>query len=245
MIIIPAIDLKDGKCVRLRQGRMDSSTVFNEDPSAQAKQWQDMGASRIHVVDLNGSVDGRPVNLHCIEDILKTVDVPVQLGGGIRDAETVKSYLDIGISAVILGTVAVKEPERVIEILKAFPGRAAVGIDAHSGYVAVEGWTESTKLKASQVAARFEELHPASFIYTDIERDGMMQGPNIQATRDFARGTSVPVILSGGVSGMGDLKAALPLEKDGVMGIIIGRALYEGALDLREAIGMVEGRDAG
>ncbi len=245
MIVIPAIDLKDGKCVRLRQGRMDSSTIFNEEPSAQARQWEDKGASRIHVVDLNGSVDGRPVNLHCIEDIVKTVDIPVQLGGGIRDAETVRSYLDIGISAVILGTVAVKEPDRVIDILKAFPDRVAIGIDAQSGYVAVEGWTESSDLKASQVAARFEELRPVSFIYTDIERDGMMKGPNLLATKDFACRTSVPVILSGGVSGRADLAAALPLEKDGVMGIIIGRALYEGALDLTEAIRMVETRDAG
>ena len=243
MIIIPAIDLKDAKCVRLRQGKMDSSTVFNEEPSAQARQWEEMGASRIHVVDLNGSVDGRPVNLQCIQDIVKAVDVPVQLGGGIRDEQTVRSYLDIGISAVILGTVAVKAPDKVVDILEAFPGRVAIGIDARAGYVAVEGWTESTDVKASQIAARFEESRPASFIYTDIERDGMMKGPNIQATRDFASGTSVPVILSGGVSGYGDIAAALPLENDGVMGIIIGRALYEGAIDLREAIKMAEKKD--
>jgi phosphoribosylformimino-5-aminoimidazole carboxamide ribotide isomerase len=223
---------------------MDSSTVFSEEPAAQARQWEGMGASLIHVVDLNGSVDGRPVNLHCIKDIVKAVDVPVQLGGGIRDAETVRSYLDIGISTVILGTVAVKEPEKVVDMLNAFSGRVAIGIDARSGNVAVQGWTESTDVKASQLAARFEAARPVSFIYTDIERDGMMKGPNIQATRDFASGTSVPVILSGGVSGYADIEAALPLEKDGVMGIIMGRALYEGAIDLREAIRMAEKRDA-
>lgn len=244
MIVIPAIDLKDGKCVRLRQGRMDSSTVFNEDPSAQARQWEDMGASRIHVVDLNGSVDGKPVNLNCIRDIVKAVSVPVQLGGGIRDGETVRSYLDIGISTAILGTVAVKEPDRVVAILNTFPGRVAIGIDARSGNVAVQGWTEATDVKASFLAARFEEAGPVSFIYTDIDRDGMMKGPNIQATRDFASGTSVPVILSGGVSRYADIEAALTLEKNGVMGIIIGRALYEGAIDLREAIRVAEERHA-
>jgi len=243
MIVIPAIDLKDGKCVRLRQGRMDSSTVFNDEPAAQARQWEEMGASRIHVVDLNGSVDGKPVNLHCIRDIVQAVGVPVQLGGGIRDAETVRAYLDIGISTVILGTVAVKEPERVVDILNAFPARVAIGIDARSGNVAVQGWTEATDVKASRLAARFEGCRPVSFIYTDIERDGMMKGPNIQATRDFASGTTVPVILSGGVSGYADIEAALPLEKNGVMGIIIGRALYEGAIDLKEAIRMAEERD--
>ncbi len=244
MIVIPAIDLKDAKCVRLKQGKMDSSTVFSDDPAAQAKQWKDMGASRIHVVDLNGSVDGRPVNLHCIKDIVQAVDVPVQLGGGIRDEQTVKSYLDIGISTVILGTVAVKEPERVVAMLNAFPGRVAIGIDARSGKVAVQGWTESTNVTASRLAARFEAARPVSFIYTDIDRDGMMKGPNIGATAEFASGTSVPVILSGGVSNYTDVAAALPLEKNGVMGIIIGRALYEGAIDLREAIRMAEKRDA-
>ncbi|MDQ7782714.1 MAG: 1-(5-phosphoribosyl)-5-[(5-phosphoribosylamino)methylideneamino]imidazole-4-carboxamide isomerase [Desulfomonilaceae bacterium] len=244
MIVIPAIDLKDGKCVRLRQGRMDSSTIFNDDPAAQARQWQDYGASRIHVVDLNGSIDGRPVNLQCIKDIVEAVNVPVQLGGGIRDKQTVRSYLEIGVGVVILGTAAVKEPEKTVEILTEFPGRIAIGIDAQSGNVAVQGWTESTDIKASRLAARFEAAGPVAFIYTDIERDGMMTGPNIHATRDFASGTSVPVILSGGVSAYADIIAALPLEKSGVIGIITGRALYEGAIDLREAIRIAENRDA-
>ena len=243
MIIIPAIDLKDGRCVRLRQGRMDSSTVFNDDPSEQARRWEEMGAARIHVVDLNGSVDGKPVNLKRVEEIVKAVGVPVQLGGGIRDEETARTYLDAGVNTVILGTIAVKDPDTVMGIMHSLPERVAIGIDARSGMVAVEGWTESTGITAAEVAGRFEAAGPVSFIYTDIERDGMMKGPNVQATREFAASTSVPVILSGGVARYEDISDALPLAKDGVMGIIIGRALYEGTIDLREAIRLAEERD--
>lgn len=245
MIIIPAIDLKDGKCVRLRQGRMDSSTVFNDRPFEQARQWEEMGAARIHVVDLNGSIDGKPVNLQRVKEIVKAVGVPIQLGGGIRDEETVRTYLDVGVSTVILGTIAVKNPERVLRIMESFPGQVAIGIDAKSGMVAVEGWTESTSVTAADVAARFEKARPASFIYTDIERDGMMKGPNIQATADFAAGTSVPVVLSGGVTQYSDISEALPLEKNGVMGIIIGRALYEGTIALRDAIELSGNQNVG
>ncbi|MFC1834416.1 1-(5-phosphoribosyl)-5-[(5-phosphoribosylamino)methylideneamino]imidazole-4-carboxamide isomerase [Thermodesulfobacteriota bacterium] len=236
MVIIPAIDLKEGKCVRLKQGRMDTSTVFNEHPSQQASEWESLGAARIHVVDLDGSVGGKPANLERIREIVRTVNVPVQLGGGIRDETTIKMYLDIGVSTVILGTIAAKQPEKVLELLNRFPGKIAVGIDALDGWVAVEGWTESTRVKATDLAKQLEPGGPASFIYTDIDRDGMMRGPNFGATREFALGTSIPVILSGGVSAMKDVENALPLKRDGVWGIIIGRALYEGTVDLRQAI---------
>jgi phosphoribosylformimino-5-aminoimidazole carboxamide ribotide isomerase len=238
MIIIPAIDLKDGKCVRLRQGRMDSSTIFNDDPAAQARLWEDMGASKIHVVDLDGSVGGKPINFDKIKEIARAVDVPVQLGGGIRSSDVIRAYLDIGIDTAILGTIAAKEPEKVKGFICEFPGKLAIGVDARSGMVAVEGWIESAGLKATDLAARYADSPPVSFIYTDIDRDGMMRGPNIEATEDFARNTTVPVILSGGVTTLADIGRALALEKLGVVGIIIGRALYEGTMDLREAIAM-------
>ena len=240
MIIIPAIDLKDGKCVRLRQGAMDTPTVFNEDPSAQARLWESLGAGRVHVVDLDGSVGGKPANLTQIRDIVKAMRVPIQVGGGIRSVNTIRMYLDIGVNTVILGTVAAKNPEIVLTFLSLFPGQVAIGIDARAGDVAVDGWTQSAHVKASDLAARFDSAFPAAFIYTDIERDGMMQGPNIEATREFARHTSTPVILSGGVSALSDVEKALPLEKEGVIGIIIGRALYEGTIDLKEAIKLAE-----
>jgi phosphoribosylformimino-5-aminoimidazole carboxamide ribotide isomerase len=242
MIIIPAIDLKDGKCVRLRQGNMDTSTVFNEDPRAQASAWESLGAGRIHVVDLDGSVGGKPANLSQIRDIVKAVRAPVQVGGGIRNDSTIRMYLDIGVSTVILGTIAARNPELVLTYLSQFPAKVAIGIDARAGEVAVEGWTQSAHVKATDLAARFDDAGPAAFIYTDIERDGMMQGPNIEATSEFAKSTSTPVILSGGVSTLSDVEKALPLEKEGVMGIIIGRALYEGTIDLKEAVKLVEKR---
>ncbi|MBM3302035.1 MAG: 1-(5-phosphoribosyl)-5-((5-phosphoribosylamino)methylideneamino)imidazole-4-carboxamide isomerase, partial [Deltaproteobacteria bacterium] len=198
-----------------------------------------------HVVDLNGSVQGKPVNLKQIKEIARVVRIPVQLGGGVRDETIISMYLDEGVAAVIVGTLAAKDPERTIRLIRGFPGRVAVGIDARTGYVAVEGWTESTTIKATDLARRLEAARPAAFIYTDIDRDGMMNGPNVGATKEFAASTSIPVILSGGVSSYADLEAALPLEKDGVVGIIIGRALYEGTIELREAIRLVEGRNAG
>jgi len=236
MIIIPAIDLKDGKCVRLRQGQMDSAHIFNEDPAAQALIWEDMGASRIHVVDLDGSVGGKPVNLAKVKQIASALKIPVQLGGGIRTSDTIRMYFDIGVHTAILGTIAAKDPEKVRGLISEFPGRLAVGIDARSGIVAVEGWTASAGLKATDLSAQFADCPPVSFIYTDIDRDGMMRGPNIEATEDFARSASAPVILSGGVTTLADVAKALTLEKWGVTGIIIGRALYEGSIDLCEAI---------
>lgn len=243
MIIIPAIDLKDGKCVRLRQGRMDSSTVFNEDPVNQAIMWQRLGAKRIHLVDLNGSVDGRPVNLPVIQDIVSAINVPIELGGGVRDLKTVEMYLDIGIRIVIIGTIAAKNPNLVSELLRNFPGRIAIGIDAKAGRVAVEGWTESTGTDARELAKLFDIDSPAAFIYTDIERDGMMNGPNFTATAQFASAVNSPVILSGGVTTPDDVIKGLALEREGVAGIIIGRALYEGTIDLKEAIALTEGAD--
>ncbi|MBI4965273.1 MAG: 1-(5-phosphoribosyl)-5-[(5-phosphoribosylamino)methylideneamino]imidazole-4-carboxamide isomerase [Desulfomonile tiedjei] len=244
MIIIPAIDLKDGKCVRLRQGKMELSTVFNEDPAAQARRWEELGASRIHVVDLDGSVGGKPANLRTVKQIAEAVRVPIQLGGGIRSATTIAMYLDAGISCVILGTIAAKEPETVKDLISRFPNQVAIGIDARSGKVAVEGWTESADVTAVELALQYKAVPPVAFIYTDIDKDGMMQGPNAEATGEFARSVAAPVILSGGISGLDDVAAVLPLAKDGVMGIIIGRALYEGKVDLREAIRLAEEANA-
>ncbi len=242
MQIIPAIDLKGGKCVRLRQGNMELSTVFSDDPALQARTWQDLGASRIHVVDLEGSVGGEPANFKSVARIVDAVKVPIQLGGGLRDEATIRRYFDAGVSTVILGTMAAKNPERALELLSAFPGLIAVGVDARGGMVSVEGWTEATQLRAVELARYFDSSAAAAFIYTDIERDGMMRGPNFKATREFAESLSTPVILSGGVSNLRDVEDALGLEKSGVTGIIIGRALYEGQIDLREAIGIAEKR---
>jgi phosphoribosylformimino-5-aminoimidazole carboxamide ribotide isomerase len=239
MIIIPAIDLKDGRCVRLRQGQMDSSTIFGENPAEIARRWESAGASRMHVVDLDGSIEGKPANLQRIREIVAAVAIPVQLGGGIRDRNTIEVYLELGIATVILGTVAAREPERVKGLIKEFPGKIAVGIDAKDGLVAVQGWTEGTALRAPELANFFADCPPAAFIYTDIEKDGMMAGPNISATRDFARSTSVPVILSGGVTTLEDVRNIAPLESDGVIGMIVGRALYEGTIDLKDAINLV------
>lgn len=245
MIIIPAIDLKEGKCVRLRQGRMDSSTIFNDDPVAQAKIWEQSGASRLHVVDLDGSVDGSPVNLSIIKRIVASVSIPVQLGGGVRNAQTIGQYIDSGVNAVIVGTVAAKFPELAISFLSEYPGKVAIGIDAVKGVVAVEGWTQTAGVDAIELAVKFDSYKPASFIYTDIERDGMMKGPNFSATRDFAQSVRTPVILSGGVTTIDDVRRALELEVDGVSGIIIGRALYEGTIDAQVAIRVAEVRNAG
>jgi phosphoribosylformimino-5-aminoimidazole carboxamide ribotide isomerase len=239
MIIIPAIDLKDGKCVRLRQGKMESATVFNDDPAAQAELWLEAGATRIHVVDLNGSIEGRPINSTAIRSIVGRSNVPVQLGGGIRDSDTLARYLDLGVETAIIGTLAAANPDLVRQLLDMFPGRVAIGVDAKSGLVAVQGWTQDSSLRAVELAQRFDEFHPAFYVYTDIARDGMMQGPNIEATAEFAQAVSAPVILSGGVSTMKDVSDALLLKDQGVAAIIIGRALYDGAIDLKEAIRLV------
>jgi phosphoribosylformimino-5-aminoimidazole carboxamide ribotide isomerase len=234
MILYPAIDLKDGQAVRLVHGDMDRSTVFNDDPAAQARAFVDAGCAWLHLVDLNGAFAGTPVNAAPVEAILKTCKVPAQLGGGIRDMATIERWLDKGLARVILGTVAVEDPDLVRQAARAFPGQVAVGIDARKGRVATKGWAEETDVMVTDLAKSFEDAGVAAIIYTDIDRDGAMGGPNVAATADLARATSIPVIASGGVSSLADLHA---LKATGVIsGAISGRALYDGALDLGEAL---------
>jgi phosphoribosylformimino-5-aminoimidazole carboxamide ribotide isomerase len=234
MILYPAIDLKDGACVRLLRGDMDKATVFGTDPAAQAAAFAAAGCAWLHLVDLNGAFAGEPVNGAAVEAILARVTVPVQLGGGIRDMGTIERWIGKGVSRVILGTVAVENPDLVRQAAKAHPGRIAVGIDARKGFVATKGWAEETTVQATDLARSFEDAGVAAIIYTDIDRDGAMQGPNIAATEALARAVSIPVIASGGVSRMEDLIA---LRDTGVIaGAISGRALYDGAIDLTAAI---------
>jgi phosphoribosylformimino-5-aminoimidazole carboxamide ribotide isomerase len=234
VILYPAIDLKDGRCVRLLRGDMDQATVFGEDPGAQGAAFAAAGAEWLHLVDLNGAFAGRPVNGAAVRAILAAVRIPCQLGGGIRDMATIEAWLQAGIARVILGTVAVEQPELVQAAARAHPGRIAVGIDARAGLVATRGWAEATEVRATDLARRFEDAGVAAIIYTDIDRDGAMQGPNIAATEALARAVAIPVIASGGVSRLADLIA---LRDTGVIaGAISGRALYEGALDLSAAL---------
>lgn len=234
MILYPAIDLKDGQCVRLLRGEMEAATVFGNDPAAQAAKFQAAGCDWLHLVDLNGAFAGAPVNGAAVEAILSQVTVPCQLGGGIRDLATIEMWLSKGLARVILGTVAVESPDLVREAAKAFPGKVAVGIDARKGRVATKGWATETDVMATDLARSFEDAGVAAVIYTDIDRDGAMQGPNIEATEALARAVSIPVIASGGVSRMEDLTA---LRDTGVIaGAISGRALYDGAIDLTAAL---------
>jgi phosphoribosylformimino-5-aminoimidazole carboxamide ribotide isomerase len=234
MILYPAIDLKDGQAVRLLRGEMDAATVFNADPAAQARAFQDAGSAWLHLVDLNGAFAGRSVNGAAVEAILGRIAVPAQLGGGIRSMETIAMWLEKGIARVILGTVAVENPALVREAAAAFPGQVAVGLDARAGRVATKGWAEQTDMEVTELARSFEDAGVAAIIYTDIDRDGAMGGPNVAATAALARATSLPVIASGGVSSLADLTA---LRDTGVIaGAISGRALYDGALDLAEAL---------
>ena len=234
MILYPAIDLKDGQAVRLVHGDMTQTTVFNDDPTAQARAFVDAGCQWLHLVDLNGAFAGAPVNAAPVEAILKACPVPAQLGGGIRDIATIEAWLDKGLALVILGTVAVEDPDLVRQAARAFPGQVAVGLDARNGRVATRGWAEETDLMVTDLARSFEDEGIAAIIYTDILRDGAMKGPNIAATADLARAVSIPVIASGGVSSLADLTA---LRDTGVIaGAISGRALYDGALDLAQAL---------
>lgn len=236
MIFFPAIDLKDGQCVRLYQGDMEQVTVFGDDPAGQARGFADAGAEWLHVVDLNGAVSGRPVNEDAVIAILDAVDIPVQLGGGIRDRETVDFWLGRGIKRVILGTAAVRQPDRVKQACERHPGRIAVGIDARGGKVALEGWTETSEIMALDLARRFEDCGVAAIIHTDISRDGAMEGPNIEATVELAGVVSVPMIASGGVSSMADLEALKKAGAGILEGVIAGRALYDGRIDVTEAV---------
>ena len=240
MIIIPAIDLKGGKCVRLLQGRMDAETVFSDDPTAMARKWESCGAKIIHVVDLDGAVEKSPKNLEAIGDIITNITVPVQVGGGIRNMKTVDLYLGLGVHRVIIGTEAIKNPQLVKDACRKYPNRIIVGIDARNGFVAIEGWTKSTNKTALDLARQFEGCGVAAVNFTDIHRDGMETGPNIEETRCLAEAISIPVVASGGVGNIQHVKNLLPLESSGVIGIITGRALYTGALDLKEAIALAE-----
>jgi len=241
MLIIPAIDLKDGKCVRLRQGRAEDVTVFGDDPVAMGLKWQAAGAQLLHVVDLDGAFSSRPRNLESIRRLRQALSIPMELGGGIRTLDTVAAYIDLGIDRLILGTVALKDPELAARACADFPGRIAFGLDAKDGLLAVEGWTETSRKTALDAAQALAPLQPAAFIYTDIARDGVKRGVNIPATRALAEAVEVPVIASGGVSSLDDIRALLPLEFLGVIGVITGRALYDGSLDLEEAIRLAQG----
>ena len=241
MIILPAIDLKEGRCVRLEQGLMDRDTVYNDDPAAQALMWQEQGGEYLHIVDLDGAFAGVPKNKTAIKSIVEAIDIPSELGGGIRDLETIEAYLDLGINRVILGTVAKENPELVKEACQKFPDQIVVGIDAKDGLVAVRGWADVTDKKATEMAKEMEGFGVEAIIYTDIARDGMMQGPNIEATKALAEAINIPVIASGGLSTLNDIRRLLEIEASGVAGVITGKAIYSGAIDLREAVALTKG----
>ncbi len=239
MILFPAIDLKDGQCVRLRQGLMSEATVFADDPGAQAAAFQRLGFEYLHVVDLNGAFEGGPVNAAAVRSILGVLSIPVQLGGGIRTLAQIENWLKEGVARVILGTVSVKDPNLVREAAAAFPGHVAVGIDARDGIVAIEGWAETSELTATDLAKRFEDAGVAAIIYTDIARDGVLTGLNLKATAALAREVSIPVIASGGLASIEDVKKLVQPEYDMLEGAIAGRALYDGQLDPQEALTIV------
>ena len=241
MIVIPAIDIKNGRCVRLEQGRMDRETVFSDDPAAVARRWQEQGAALIHIVDLDGAVSKEPRNRPAIAAIVQAVDVPLQLGGGIRDLTTIEMYFQLGVQRIVIGTEAIRNPELLKDAGRRFPGRMVVGIDARNGLVAIEGWTETTETTAIELARRFEDCGLAAINFTDIHRDGMQTGPNIEATGQLARAVSIPVVASGGVSTLDDIRNLRPLEADGVEGVITGKALYSGTLELKAALAVARG----
>ena len=243
MIIIPAIDLKDGACVRLEQGRMDKATVFSKEPGKTAAQWAASGARRLHVVDLNGAVAGKPRNEKAVKDIIAAVDsdIPVQLGGGIRELDTIERYLDDGVSYIVIGTAAVKNPGFLHEACDAFPGHIIVGLDAKDGKVATDGWSKLTGHEVIDLAKKFQDYGVEGVIYTDIGRDGMMTGVNIEATVRLAKALSVPVIASGGLNSLDDVKALMAVESEGITGCIAGRAIYEGKLDFAAAVKLASG----
>ncbi len=237
MLLIPAIDLKDGRCVRLRQGDLDEVTVFSEEPATMASHWLDLGARRLHLVDLNGAVAGKPKNDAPIKAILEAVgdEIPVQIGGGIRDLDTIESYLDAGISYVIIGTAAVKNPGFLQDACGAFPGKIIVGLDARDGKIATDGWSKLTRHDVLDLAKKFEDYGCESIIYTDISRDGMLSGVNVDATVKLAQHVRIPVFASGGIAGMQDIEALCAVEDEGVEGAILGRSIYEGTLDFQAA----------
>ncbi len=237
MVIIPAIDIKDGRCVRLKQGDMTEETVFSEDPVGVAKHWLAQGARRLHIVDLNGAVAGKPKNEAVIREIVRTVgdDIPVQLGGGIRDLDTVEAYIDAGVTYVVIGTAAVKNPGFLQDACAAFAGHVIAGLDAREGKVAIEGWSKMTRHDVLDLARKFEEYGAESIIYTDIGRDGMLTGVNVDATVRLARELRIPVIASGGLTDIAGVKALCEVAEEGIMGVITGRAIYQGTLDFKKA----------
>lgn len=239
MLIIPAIDLKDGNCVRLRQGQVDQQTVYSHDPASMAQHWQEAGASWLHVVDLDGAFQKQPVNVQAVAAIRRRVTIPIQLGGGLRELDHLKLYFDMGIDRLILGTVVLKQRQLAEKALQLYPGRVAIALDARDGKLAAEGWVESSQQEAVAVAQELQALQPAAYIYTDINRDGMQTGPNLAATRRLAQAVTIPVIASGGVSSLEDIANLLPLTADGVIGVITGKALYAGTLNYREALALV------
>ena len=239
MILFPAIDLKDGACVRLKRGEMDQATVFNTDPAAQARAFAEAGFEWLHCVDLNGAFEGRSANAPAIRAIRAAIELPIQLGGGIRDRAGIESWLEAGITRVILGTAALRNPALVKEAARAHPGRVAVGIDAKNGMVAVEGWAETSEMAVLDLARRFEDAGVAAIIFTDIARDGMLQGVNVEATANLANTVRIPVIASGGVAGIGDIEALLAANAPNIEGVVIGRALYDGRIDPQAALALV------
>ncbi len=239
MLIIPAVDIKEGRCVRLLQGRRDSETVFSDDPSAMAARWEAEGAQLLHVVDLDGAFEQGPRNVETVERIVNKLDIPIELGGGIRTMETISMYLDLGVRRVIVGTEAVRNPELVRKACRVHPGRIMVSIDARDGMVAVDGWTETSEREAIAVAKGFEGYGLAAIVFTDIQKDGMESGPSMGQTKALAEAVTTPIIASGGVSSVDDIKALLPLEDVGVEGVIIGRALYSESLNLKQALEIV------
>lgn len=241
MILFPAIDLKDGQCVRLKLGEMSEATVFNDNPAAQAKEFEAQGFKYLHIVDLNGAFAGKPVNGDAVEAILSSITIPAQLGGGIRDLETIEMWLQKGISRTILGTIAVRDPDLVRAACKAFPGQVVVGIDAKGGKVAVEGWAETSQLTAIELAKKFEDAGVSAIIYTDIDRDGVLQGLNIDSTLELAKSVSIPIIASGGLASIDDIKRLTQPDCAILEGAISGRALYDGRLDPKEALSLLAG----
>ncbi|MFP4476738.1 MAG: 1-(5-phosphoribosyl)-5-[(5-phosphoribosylamino)methylideneamino]imidazole-4-carboxamide isomerase [Desulfatibacillaceae bacterium] len=236
MIVIPAVDIRQGRCVRLLQGREDAETVYSDDPAAMALRWQEEGAGRLHVVDLDGAFKAGPQNAAAIAAIVSKAKIPIQVGGGIRDMNTLERLLDMGVDRVIIGTEAFRNPEWVRRACQKHPDRIILGIDAKNGMVAVEGWTETTRVPAAELAAMYQHVPVAAINFTDIARDGMQTGVNIEATRELAESTDIPVVASGGVSTLDDIRALLPLSEAGVIGVITGKAIYQGTLDLAEAI---------
>lgn len=236
MLIIPAIDLKDGQCVRLRQGVMEDTTVFSDDPLEMATKWVGEGARRLHLVDLNGAFEGKPVNAECVNEITKAFpNLPVQIGGGIRDIKIANTYIEAGVSYLIIGTMAVTHPEFISELCREFPGRIIVGLDANNGLVATDGWAKQTDINVVELSKKYEQEGVSSIVYTDIARDGMMQGVNVKATADLAKETTIPIIASGGITNLDDIAALLKNAHHGIIGAITGRAIYEGMLDFNDA----------